>query len=123
MNTYIFVGFFKQFFHSGVNFSTWITKEIGKDGNSQLGIGISEKDLGIGWADFVKRLLRKQRSKRFFVGFDTVDLLTELTDLITFAQFGKKKIEGEDRDGVEANSNDELRVESEKRSQCNRMLD
>ena len=58
--------------------------------------------MGIGFVDFIKRLLRKQGFEYFFIGLDAVDFLPETCDLISFAQFGEQEGEGEDGEGVEA---------------------
>jgi len=95
-----------------VHFGAGVAKGVGEYGNLQTGIRISEKDLGIGFVDFIKRLLRKQCFEHFFIGLDAVDFLPEACDLFPFAQFGEQKGEGEDGEGVEADGNNELRVES-----------
>jgi len=102
-----------QFVYPCVHFGAGIAKGIGQDGNRQNGIRISEKDLGIRLVDFIKRLLRKQRFEHFFIGFDAVDFLTELCDLVSFAQFGEQEGEGEDGEGVYATDKHELNTQIE----------
>ena len=92
-----------------MHFGAGIAKGVGEDGKCQLRIRISEKVFGIRFADFIKRLLREQRFKYFFIGLDAVDFLQETGDLVSFAQFGEQEGEGEDGEGVEAAGNNELR--------------
>ena len=101
-----------QLIHPCVHFGAWVAKGIGKDGNRQTGIRISEKDSGIGFADLIKRLLCKQRFENVLIGFDAVDFLTEACDLISFAQFGEQEVEGEDGEGVDTKDKQQLYIKT-----------